>query len=72
MSYYTCFLLPQGRFRYTRASSDFFCAITNNIILHAQYEQSGSKLVTLRYATTKHGPPWTRENNYEAIDYIIA
>lgn len=32
------FLLPQGRFRYTRtpmglnASSDFFCAVTDNII----------------------------------------
>ena len=47
------------------------CATTNNIIANTQFEKPNQKLVTFRYATTKHGPPWTRANNYEALDYII-
>ena len=47
------------------------CATTQTIIANTQFEKPDSKLVTFRYATAKDGPPWTRANNYEAMDYIL-
>ena len=47
------------------------CNITNTIAVNTFFDKPDNKKPTFRYSTTTHGPPWTRENLYETLDYIL-
>ena len=44
---------------------------TKTKAINTWFETPGEKKFTHRHMETKHGPPWTRNNGYETLDYIL-